>query len=503
VALCLALPVTRFISGYLLVKLSQRAIYDLRLALSRRILAAPLRKLEEVGTSRLLATLTDDVMAISDAAVSIPFFAMQIAIVIGCLGFLAWLSPAVFGGVFAFLVLAVTLLKLMEGTAGSAFTRARESQDDLFAHFRDLTEGNKELKLHRRRRQAFREQLLEPTADEFRRNQVKGRMIYNLVGSWSQVLFFGLLGLIIFALPLLMEVEVSVQMGYIITILYIVGPIESIMNSIMPSFMRAGIALRKVESLGLSLDESITETEAKRSPQPLQWSSIALQGTTHVYLREGEDSTFTLGPVDLRFDSGETVFLVGGNGSGKTTLAKLITGLYTPEQGEICVDDEPVTDANRDLYRQLFSVVFTDFHLFDRLLGLEAPEIDDRAEFYLGKLRLLGKVSVEEGKLSTLEVSQGQRKRLALLTAYLEDRSVYLFDEWAADQDPEFKKVFYLQLLPELKSRGKTVIVISHDDHFYHLADRLVKLDEGQIEYDTKYDEGSAEMLALRKKVAV
>jgi putative ATP-binding cassette transporter len=181
---------------------------------------------------------------------------------------------------------------------------------------------------------------------------------------------------------------------------------------------------------------------------------------------------------------GELVFLTGGNGSGKTTLAKLLMGLYIPEGGEVLIDGQKVTDETRDAYRQSFSAVFSDYFLFDSLLGVESAEVDTRARAYLDELQLNHKVEITEGVLSTTDLSSGQRKRLALLTAYMEDRPVYLFDEWAADQDPQFKEIFYYQLLPELRSRGKLVIVISHDDRYYHIADRVIKLDYGKVEYD-------------------
>jgi putative ATP-binding cassette transporter len=171
---------------------------------------------------------------------------------------------------------------------------------------------------------------------------------------------------------------------------------------------------------------------------------------------------------------------VGGNGSGKSTLAKLIAGLYAPESGQVWWDGEPLTEQTTDAYRQLFSAVFSDFYLFERILGLQLDNLDERAQQYLEKLQLEHKVQVNEGVLSTLELSQGQQKRLALLTAYLEDRSIYLFDEWASDQDPFFREIFYKQILLELKQRGKTVLVISHDDRYFHLADQLIKLEYGQ-----------------------
>jgi putative ATP-binding cassette transporter len=224
------------------------------------------------------------------------------------------------------------------------------------------------------------------------------------------------------------------------------------------------------------------------TPPASRWSELVLRGVRHSYHREQEEDQFTMGPIDLRITAGEIIFLVGGNGSGKTTLAKLLTGLYIPESGEIRLDGAVVDDERRDQYRQLFSAVFQDFFLFEQLFGLDAPQLEERARGYLSDLLLDRKVTVENSRLSTLELSQGQRKRLALLTAYLEDRPIYLFDEWAADQDPQFKKLFYLKLLPELKARGKTVIVISHDDRYYELGDRIVKLDYGQVEFDGPAD---------------
>lgn len=145
---------------------------------------------------------------------------------------------------------------------------------------------------------------------------------------------------------------------------------------------------------------------------------------------------------------------------------------------------QSITDASREWYRQQFSVVFSDFYLFDRLLGLDDFNRDRQTQDYLEQLHLEHKVKINNGAFSTTALSQGQRKRLALLTAYLEDRAIYVFDEWASDQDPAFKKIFYMQLLPELRSRGKAIVVVSHDDRYFDQADRIVKLDYGKVEYD-------------------
>jgi putative ATP-binding cassette transporter len=251
----------------------------------------------------------------------------------------------------------------------------------------------------------------------------------------------------------------------------------------LPTLSRAGIALDRVEALELRLDASGPEDgDASRDDEgPGSFSLLELNGVTHSYRRENEPDSFVLGPVDLELRPAELVFLVGGNGSGKTTLAKLLTGLYAPEGGEVRLDGRVVTDDDRESLRALFSVVFSDFYLFESLLGLERPKLDAQAREHLVRLQLDSKVSVKDGVLSTTDLSQGQRKRLALLAAYLEDRPIYVFDEWAADQDPLFKDFFYTQLLPELKSKGKAVLVITHDDRYYHLADRVLKLEDGKL----------------------
>ena len=212
---------------------------------------------------------------------------------------------------------------------------------------------------------------------------------------------------------------------------------------------------------------------------------MQFENITHAYTSEDQNAGFTLGPIDLSIEPGELVFVIGGNGSGKTTLAKVITGLYLPQSGHVRFNGQIVTERNQETYREHFTAVFSDFFLFENLLGLEHHSIDEQARDYLKQLRLDHKVTVTDGVLSTIDLSNGQRKRLALLTAYLEDRPVYLFDEWAADQDPVFKNFFYHHILPELKQRGKTVFVISHDDQYYGVADRLIKLDYGQISHDS------------------
>jgi putative pyoverdin transport system ATP-binding/permease protein len=451
--------------------------------LSRQILATSLRHLEALGAPRLLAALTEDVEAITDAFIWYPVLCINSAMVVGCLIYMGWLSWGLLLGVLAFMALGILSYRIPQHWAVRSLWLAREENDRLYHHFRAQAEGIKELKLHHDRRQAFLSQVLQSTATAFRRHTVVGMSIYAVTRSWGNLLFYVFIGLLLFALATLYELTAQTITGYTLAILYMMTPVASILNA-LPDLGRASVALKKIEALGLSLMAHTTEEEAptpRVAPLP-SWEALELQGVTYTYYREKEDRSFILGPVDLTFHPGELVFLIGGNGSGKTTLAKLLVGLYVPAAGEIRLHGEPITDANRECYRQHFSAVFSDFYLFDSLLGLDPVKLDTRAQDYLVQLQLNHKVQVAEGRLSTLDLSQGQRKRLALLTAYLEDRPFYVFDEWAADQDPLFKKLFYTQLLPELKARGKTVLVITHDDQYIHRADRCIKMEEGKCQ---------------------
>jgi len=497
VALCVVLPLLRLIPEVLLLRLTQGAMLDLRLHLCRRILSAPLRLLEELKPARLLAALTDDIPTIIGAIVQLPLICMHGAVLISCLIYLSWLSPATLGGVIAFMIIGIASYQFQTLRAMHYFRRGREQWDALVKHFRALTEGTKELKLHHDRREAFLSDELHSTAHAMRRYQFTGSVIYIVTKSWGQLLFFILIGLLLFALPQWQNISATTLTKYILVLLYMNGPLEVILN-MLPAFGRARVAIDKIEQLGVSLAELGKDGGEYVEPSLRQWNRIDLVNVTHTYYREGENSSFTLGPIDLSFRPGDLVFLAGGNGSGKTTLAKLLTGLYAPESGEIYFDGSPVDDENIESYRQLFSAVFSDFYLFDKLLGLDHGNLDEDAQRYLSQLQLAHKVQVSGGQLSTTDLSQGQRKRLALLTAYLEDRPFYIFDEWAADQDPAFKNIFYLSLLPELKERGKTALVITHDDRYYHVADRVVKLNYGSVECDERIDEASSLMAATR-----
>jgi len=482
VALCVLLPLSRFASGALLLVLTGRAGFELRTQLARKILASPLRRLEELGAHRILGTLTEDIPAIMGAVTSYPNLLMQLFIVLGCLVYLGWLSWPALLGLLAVMALGVVTYQLSVVAANRLISAGRDDWDLVAKGIRALTEGTKELKLHQGRRRQFFAGDFEPAARSMQRKAVVGRTILHAASCWGHILFFVVIGLVLFVLPGYQTVDRGLLTGFVLIILYMMTPIESILGAI-PALSQAAVSVRKIEELGLSLEPEMAESKLfELQPVDDDWKALELIGVTHEYRVENADERFRLGPIDLAVTPGELLFLTGGNGSGKTTLAKLLCGLYLPEEGEVRFGGAPVTPDNREAFRQHFSAIFSDFFVFESLLGISDGDVDQVATEHLRQLRLDRVVSVKDGQLSRVAVSQGQRKRLALLTAYLEDRPLYLFDEWAADQDVVFKDLFYRQILPGLKARGKTVIVISHDDHYYDAADRVIKLDSGKIE---------------------
>lgn len=464
-----------------LIKLGQTAVNDLRIHLSHRLIDTPYRKLQQLGKHRLLAMLTDDTQTISQAIEYVPILLVNSGIIVACLAYLGWLNPQLLLLTILLIALGAATFNLPQRKAIQSLSKARELKDGLFQHYRSLSDGTKELQLNQNRRQQFFNEMLEPTSETYKKDFIRGLSIYALVLNWGNGLFYVLIGLVLYVAPKMIALEPILVTGYILTILYMITPLSELMNA-LPVLGRASIALKKIEALESQLANEVNINESDSTNLAIsKTADLSCKSVSHTYFREQEDGKFTLGPFDLSLHSGEMVFITGGNGGGKTTLALLLTGLYQPEEGDILLNNSISCREHSQQFRQHFTAIFTDFCLFENLLDSNSPVLISRANEYLSHLQLDHKVSIRNGKLSTMELSTGQRKRLALLAAYLEDRPCYLFDEWAADQDPIFKQFFYTKILPDLKRLNKLVIAVTHDDAYFHLADRLIKVDQGKV----------------------
>lgn len=479
--LCAVTLVGRAVSDILTNRVGQRLVAQVRTALGRKILEAPIVALERYRSHRLLPVLTKDVDMISDVAFLLASLLIAGAVTVGCLLYLAWLSLPMFLLLLVSLGLGSVIQYRARARAIQGFRAARDSEDTLHKAYRAISEGAKELRINRRRRAMVFGGQIEATIDRIRsinEGAIRNFVLANTIGS---ALLFLVIGLLLAWQLLFPAPDQAVLSGFVLVLLYVKGPMDQIIAAI-PALGRAQIAFGRIADLSASfVTPEPGVTTDRPVPADRQIDSLALRGLRYSFPEVAGSTPFTLGPLDLTIRRGELVFIVGDNGSGKTTLIKLLLGLYVPTEGELLLDGRPVTDLDRDDYRQLFTTVFADYHLFDELAE-DADGLAERARPYLERLEIAHKVTVENGAFSTTDLSTGQRKRLALVQAYLERRPVVVFDEWAADQDPTFRRVFYTELLPELRAQGRTLVVISHDDRYFHVADRVVRLQAGRIQ---------------------
>src|SRR5262249_17516029 len=305
--------------------------------------------------------------------------------------------------------------RFLLGRAYRYLQRARDTRDILFQQLRALTEGMKELKLHADRREAFMSERIVPTTEALRRDTLSGIRHDTVADSFSQFVFYGLIAGLLLLPSVIPSFSVEARTGFVLAMLYLMTPLWSLMDT-WSTFARARIAVEKVRALGLTLAGADTEHARADSKPPAPWQRLELEQVTFAYPSNQKEQGFALGLLDFSLGAGELVLLVGGNGSGKSTLIKVLTGLYSPQSGSIRVDGQLITEANREGYVRRFSAVFSDFYLFDSLLGVSTADLDTRAGSYLLELELAEKVQIADGVFSTTALSQGQRRRLALLT---------------------------------------------------------------------------------------
>lgn len=458
-------------------RLRQQAGAELWQFITSRVTQAPLRHLERLGAPRVQSALSEHSVRVTEFFVAMPTLLTNGVMVMGCMIYLVVLSPRIFLVTLPFIALGAFGYHLANLKALKHLRTGAQGQERLFEHFRSLMEGAKELRLNRPKRRVFTGSVLAQSIDTVRQQRTIGMSVFVAASSWGNFLIYAFLGLVLFVLAGDVPERARVLTGFALVMVFLVGPLQSLLLSV-PDINLAKVAAEQIDHLTRELQS--TEHEHVDLPAAT-FRSVTLEGVTHRYYHEQSDEFFELGPIDLAFQPGEVTFIVGGNGSGKTTLAKLLMGLYAPDRGAVLLDGERIEDSNRDQYRQQFSGVFSDFHLFESLLEERGAGLDARGNRLLAKLHLQHKVKLCDGAFTTRALSQGQRKRLALVAACLEDRPVLVFDEWAADQDPAFKDVFYHDVLSELRKMDKTVIVISHDDRYFHVADRVIRLENGQI----------------------
>ncbi|WP_417694855.1 cyclic peptide export ABC transporter [Roseibium sp.] len=459
----------------------QSRLETMRRRVVNKIGKVDLRTLERMGQGDVYLTVAQETDHLSQTLPLIIGAAQSAFLLVFLILYIATLSLISFFVVAGFTVLGILFFlnrqKALTGYLGEVHYKEAELIDNL-SHF---TLGFQEIRLNANKNDALFEHFTNLTSD------LKDAVLRD-GGRWVTLLQFSnafvflLAGLVVFVLPIFFGGYTDTIYKIMAVSVFAVGPMAAL-TSVIRLLGRAEVGLGHVYDLERRLDEGLSPPGPKspRQNSPFRdFSKIELSEAMFRYVDRENAITFAAGPLNLTLNRGEIVFMTGGNGSGKSTALKLLCGLYLPESGRVLCDGEEVTDITRQQYREIYSAIFTDFHLFDRPYGMENVSTEE-VERLIAKMELSDKVRFEKGRFTTRELSTGQRKRLAMISCLLEDREVYIFDEWAADQDSHFRDVFYREMLPDFKARGKTVIAVTHDDKYWDCCDRQVTLDLGMI----------------------
>ncbi|MEN4889344.1 multidrug ABC transporter permease/ATP-binding protein [Erwinia billingiae] len=489
--LLLLLMAVTLASQLALTVLGHHFVYRLRGEFIKRILDTQVERIEQIGSAQLLAGLTSDVRAITIAFVRLPELIQGIILTIGSAAYLAWLSPQMLFVTAVWVAITIIGGWLLVSKVYRHMAKLRDIEDNLYTDFQTIIEGRKELALNRQRAQLIYETVYQEDARNYRHHIVRADTFHLSAVNWSNIMMLGAIGLVFFMANSLGWANTAVAATYSLTLLFLRTPLLSAVGA-LPTLLTAQVAFDKLNTFQLTVyhPDFIVPQAASN------WKTLELRNLVFHYGEQG----FEVGPINMTLKSGELVFLIGGNGSGKSTLAMLLTGLYRPVSGQILLDGEEIDGANREKYRSLFSAVFTDVHLFDRLIDNQGQAADPaKVQAWLARLQMQDKVKLEGNKVLNLKLSKGQSKRLALLLATAEQRNILLLDEWAADQDPHFRRIFYRELLPWLQEMGKTVFAISHDDHYFLHADRLLEMREGKLSELTGEERELATLDAVKR----
>ncbi len=449
----------------------QNFIFKMQRRVVKQILDTPLLKVAKVGKARILASLGSDVRNISFGLLRLPDFLQSSILILCTSAYLCYLSPQIFTLCAIWIIVVFTINNFLMMKVYAYFRKARENDDALQNNYQNILDGHKELLINRYRAKLYYEDEFESNARSKKKNSTLGNLFNNLSSNFTNVALLALVGVEFYLALEFKWASVAEATTIALSILFLRTPLVSMIGS-FPTLLLAKIALDKIVKLELDdYKEHFEKTNFIKD-----WGQISFKNTSFSY-----DDNFHLNPVNLDLKKGELIFLIGKNGSGKSTFCMLLTGLFKPSEGEIFVDDMKIDDDNLDIYRSLVSAVFSDFHLFTKTLAKEKFADEEKITSWLEFLELKGKTRVEDHELVLTKLSTGQKKRLAMLIALLEERDILVLDEWAADQDPVFRRFFYKKLLPLLKEQGKTIFAITHDDAYFDSADRIFLAEGGNI----------------------
>jgi putative pyoverdin transport system ATP-binding/permease protein len=477
ILLCVLILITRALTVIIMARVSLDLSASLRDRLCRRIVRSTYPQLETLGQARLMVAVTEDVRRIVAGAEVIPQLLTNGVTLLGLLTFLCYIDTHIFVFVLEAVIFGIITFQIPVLIARRHFRAARQLYDSVEKGVRGLILGVKELQLDRQKREEYFAQILAPSDRKLLTAEKRAMTTLFMANSYGDLLFFFAIGTVAFVFVNYHDISSSDLVAVVMVLLYITAPVAVILN-MLPRVSTASISLKKI---GEILGELPEKDEFEQPLRERLWQMISVEDASYRHGNDKVHDAFIIGPLCFSIRKGEITFIVGGNGSGKSTLCKILSLHYPLTSGCITFGEHVVNEASIDDLRQDIATIFSDFHLFDRLLYPVDEEKLVAINHYLREFKLDGKVQVQNGVFSTTDLSDGQRKRLALVVSFVDDKQLYLLDEWAADQDPAFKKTFYTEILQDLKAKGKAVVVVSHDDRYFHVADQLLFMEDGKL----------------------
>jgi putative ATP-binding cassette transporter len=455
------------------------AIYHMRNDLITRIRNCDLTTMEKIGRERIFNVMSKEFQTISTSSTLFVIVGQSSILLLFTSIYIAWLSLSAFF-IILFSIAIGALIHLMRAKEVNQYlSNSFILENNLVLKITDFLDGFKEIKLSRPRGNALEQEFSQnsKTVTDARKHI---QTLFSTDFVMSQISFYLATGAVVFVLPMVTEVEPALVTKITTATLFLIGPISSVIGG-LPAYANANAAAKNVLDLDADLSDAEKENNTTlTTPVLTHFDEIRLEKLYFQYKEAEGEQAFEVGPISMNIKRGQTIFITGGNGSGKTTFIRLLTGLYQAKKGNIVVDGNVLSANKIDAYRNLFCAVFSDFHLFRKLYGIE-PTDDINIQDWLIHMEMDHKVHLENQEFTTVDLSTGQRKRLALISCVLEQRPIFIFDEWAADQDPHFRQKFYREVLPRLKENGQTVIAITHDDKFFDMADVHLKMTDGQL----------------------
>jgi putative ATP-binding cassette transporter len=456
-------------------------IHKLRLRLMDQVRHSELVPLDAIGRAEIVAAITKETMTLTQATNMLAFAGQGVVLVFFVAIYIAYLSLLAFAVSIVILVVAGMIFHAKSQKLAAETRQAAEWDNRLFDRLMDLLDGFKEVRLNRSRSDHLFDDVVEVSRTAANiKIRTQSESYKQLV--FSQSSMYLLLAAVVFAVPTFSATKGGSITQVTTALMFVVGVCMGLVQTI-PILLAANAAADKIDRLEARLRAIAAADEVDTAQLPTRFEKIEMRNVVFSYLDKSSETVFRIGPVDFTLQSGEIVFISGGNGSGKSTFLKVLAGLYEPDSGDILLDGMRIDDSNRDAYRALMSAIFVDYHLFQRLYGIADPGPVEISRL-LTLFRLSDKTRLKNGEFGTLDLSGGQRKRIALIVSLLEKRSILLLDEWTADQDPDFRRKFYDELLPELQRAGITVVVISHDDRHLEELDlpaRKLRMADGRF----------------------